>query len=147
MKSITLIILILILFSNSFNRKSEKYANNKKYDEIWDASHFAGKLLLKINTKLISAEKANKMIANGKIKNVIDVRTQQEWDDGHYHKAHHFPIEPENKLHLALDKLNKNDTILVYCRSGRRAKNAAIKLKMMGFKKIYYINETYKSLI
>jgi phage shock protein E len=106
------------------------------------------RMLFNSNIKLISSKKAKEMIKNNLIKNIIDVRTKKEWDKGHYPNAIHIPIEPIDKLTQENLKIfNKKDPILVYCRSGRRAKNAASKLKKYGFKKIYYINKTYKSLL
>lgn len=106
------------------------------------------KILSKNNEQLINSTFAKKMIKSNLIKNIIDVRTKKEWNKGHYPNAIHIPIEPIDKLTPENLKIfNKKDPILVYCRSGRRAKNAANKLKNYGFKKIYYINTTYESLL
>ena len=105
-------------------------------------------VLLNNNIKLISSEKVKEMIKNNSIKNIIDVRTKKEWDKGYYPNAIHIPIEPIDKLTQENLKIfSKKDPVLIYCRSGRRAKNAAFKLKKYGFNKIYYINKTYKSLL
>ena len=93
------------------------------------------RMILNNNIKLISSEKAKKMIKNNLIKNIIDVRTKKEWDKGHYPNAIHIPIEPIDKLTQGNLKIfSKKDPVLIYCRSGRRAKNAASKLKKYGFK-------------
>lgn len=96
------------------------------------------------NIKKISSEKAKKMISNKKFYKIIDVRSKKEWNEGHHPYAINIPVS-EFKTY-DFNKLNKKP-ILIYCRSGRRALIAAKKLMKKGFKNIYYINKTYKSLL
>lgn len=93
---------------------------------------------------LVSASEAKRLIREGKIKRVIDVRTAVEWRTGHYPKALHIPV----------DKINEKTTtelptrgLLVYCNTGQRARFAVEKLEDLGFKDVYYIAGTYKSLL
>ncbi|MBQ3426207.1 MAG: rhodanese-like domain-containing protein [Clostridia bacterium] len=66
---------------------------------------------------------------------ILDVRAQEEYDQGHIPKAiviPHTEIETEAK-----DKLpDKDQLILVYCRTGRRSKIAAQSLAKMGYTNI-----------
>ena len=94
--------------------------------------------------KKISSEKAKKMISNKKFYKIIDVRTKKEWNEGHHPYAINIPVSDFNTYDF--NKLNKKP-ILIYCRSGRRALIAAKKLVKKGFKNIYYIGKTYKSLL
>lgn len=105
--------------------------------------------LTKNNIKLIDANDAKNKINNKYFKNIIDVRTKKEYKLGHYPKAINLPIEPVNTLTQEnLKNINRNDPILIYCRSGRRALNAAKLLKnKFNFKNLYYINSTYESII
>ena len=62
---------------------------------------------------------------------LLDVRTQEEYDQGHIPGAVCFPNEdilPELPL-----PFEKDAEILVYCHSGRRSAEAAEKLKHMGY--------------
>lgn len=93
---------------------------------------------------LINTKDAKKMIKTGEIKNIIDVRTLTEWNTGHYKNAIHIPINKINKT--STKKLNSEDGILTYCKTGRRARVAAERLKELGFKKVYYIDGTYSGL-
>jgi|TARA_B110000483_G_scaffold145335_1_gene173447 phage shock protein E len=93
---------------------------------------------------LVSAEEAKRLIKDGKIKVVIDIRTVVEYRAGHYPKALHIPV----------DKINEKTTtelpkrgILVYCNTGQRARFAAEKLEGLGFKDVYYIAGLYTSLL
>jgi len=45
---------------------------------------------------LVSAEEAKRLIKDGKIKKVIDVRTAVEWRAGHYPRALHIPVDKIN---------------------------------------------------
>ena len=105
--------------------------------------------LINNNIKLIEATDAKNKINNKYFKNIIDVRTKKEYKLGHHSKAINLPIEPVNNLTQEnLKNFNRNDPILIYCRSGRRALNAAKILKnKFNFKKIYYINSSYESII
>lgn len=95
---------------------------------------------------LITCTDANKYIKNKKIKHIIDVRTQVEWDYGHYKKSIHIPIQNISKNILNRKISNKNDGILVYCNTGQRARNGAEKIISYGYKNVYYIDNTYDCL-
>ena len=89
----------------------------------------------------LSSSKAKKMISKGEIDYIIDVRTVEEWNKGHHPKAIHIPMGtfPNN--------MNKESVILIYCRTGRRAKIAVQQYIKRGYKNIYYIEGDYKSII
>ena len=66
---------------------------------------------------------------------LLDVRTQEEYDAEHIEGAILIPdYEIETKAESILK--DKNALILVYCRSGRRSKNAAIILTTLGYTNI-----------
>lgn len=66
-----------------------------------------------------------------KLKNyiLVDVRTKQEYDISHIPNAELIPLNTINE-HIQLDK---NKTIVVYCQSGNRSKQAKEKLKSLGY--------------
>ena len=63
---------------------------------------------------------------------ILEVRTQAEYNQGHIPNAICIPNETidENVVNKLPDK---NQMILVYCRSGNRSKQAAEKLKKLGY--------------
>ncbi len=66
---------------------------------------------------------------------ILDVRTQEEFDEGHIPGAILIPdYEIKEKAETALP--DKNQLILVYCRSGRRSKLAAEQLEILGYTRI-----------
>ena len=63
---------------------------------------------------------------------ILDVRSQSEYDEKHIPGAILIPdTEIEAKAEDILTE--KDQLILVYCRSGRRSKNAAAMLAKMGY--------------
>lgn len=93
----------------------------------------------------MSAKDAAKGIASGDINRVVDVRTQVEWDRGHFPGAIHIPLADITES-TARANLDQMDTILVYCNSGTRARQAAMKLRDLGYPSVYYVAETYHEL-
>jgi rhodanese-related sulfurtransferase len=93
---------------------------------------------------LITSSRAKQMINNGKINHIIDVRTNTEYNMGHYKGAKNIPVTSLNKK--TLGKLNKDSDILVYCNTGQRARRGAEIIRNLGFKNVYYIEGSYKNL-
>lgn len=65
---------------------------------------------------------------------ILDVRTQAEYDSGHIRNA---KLIPSTELPGRLNELNKNDSILVYCKSGGRSGPASQTLTDNGFLHVY----------
>lgn len=92
-----------------------------------------------------SAE-AKQLLKDGTVKHVIDVRTDVEWNLGHYPGAIHIPLQNLSADNEKLKSINKNDGILVYCQTGNRARTGAEKLKSFGYKNVYYLVGPYNLL-
>ena len=83
----------------------------------------------------ISAEEAYEMMASQEVV-VVDVRTREEYDGGHIENAVLVPNESiGSEMPEALP--DKEATLLIYCRSGRRSKQAAEKLLKLGYQNVY----------
>ena len=65
---------------------------------------------------------------------LLDVRTAAEYAEGHIQGAMLLDQGQSNFMERACSTLPKNKTIAVYCRSGRRSANAAMKLAAEGYK-------------
>ena len=67
---------------------------------------------------------------------VIDVRSSQEYKEGHICGAINIP---EYKILSDVDNIlqNKDVEYILYCSSGVRSKNAYKKLIKLGYKKVY----------
>ena len=80
---------------------------------------------------VLSPEEAKTRLEENPAAILLDVRTQEEYDEGHIPGAVCLPNEeiyPE--MPVAFDR---DAEILVYCRSGRRSAGAAEKLTDMGY--------------
>ena len=83
----------------------------------------------------ITAEEAKQIMDNEEGYIILDVRTQEEYDEGHIPGA--TQISHEEIAEKAEGVLtDKNQLILVYCRSGRRSKIAAEALVELGYTNI-----------
>ena len=83
----------------------------------------------------ITAEEAKKLMDSESGYVILDVRTEQEYAQGHIPGAILIPdYEISEKAESVLT--DKDQLILVYCRSGRRSKNAAAQLEEMGYTRI-----------
>jgi len=74
----------------------------------------------------------NKQVANNEI-TLLDVREDSEWDAGHIAGAKHIALGNINSD--TTKDLPKDTPIYIYCRSGKRAAEAELKLKALGFDK------------
>jgi phage shock protein E len=68
---------------------------------------------------------------------LLDVREDSEWVVGYIDGASHLPLGEINKE--SIGDLPKDKPIYIYCRSGRRAGEAVMKLKSLGFRDVYNI--------
>jgi len=84
----------------------------------------------------ISAQDAKKIMDEEKNIVILDVRTEEEYSSGHI----------ENSVLISVDDLkdkaesilkDKDQKILIYCRTGNRSNTALKKLKEMGYTNLY----------
>ena len=83
----------------------------------------------------ISMQEAAERMAQQEDYILLDVRTQEEFEQGHIPGAVCLPNEM-----IAADMpflFGKDAEILLYCRSGRRSADAAKKLRDMGFTNVF----------
>ncbi len=70
---------------------------------------------------------------------VIDVRTREEYDDGHLKITDAQYNWLSGELHDAVDEMEKDQTYYLYCRSGNRSGQAARMMKERGFENVYNV--------
>ena len=85
--------------------------------------------------KQVSAEEAAELMKTEKDFIILDVRRQDEYDSGHIPGAICVPNETIGTADIP-ELPDKSQLILVYCRSGRRSKEASQKLADMGYTNI-----------
>ena len=85
--------------------------------------------------RTISPEEAKKQIDSGKKIILLDVRTPEEYAQGHIAKSVLLPVDRIDEAQSVIK--DKNAVIFVYCRSGRRSRIAAEKLIEAGYKNVF----------
>ena len=84
----------------------------------------------------ISMEEAVAMMATEENYIILDVRTAEEFAEKHIPNAINIPNETIGNEEIE-ELPDKNQLILVYCRSGNRSKQASEKLAALGYTNIY----------
>lgn len=85
---------------------------------------------------VIDAAHFNKAISSTTVQ-LIDVRTEIEFVQGALPNAINIDYLSPDDFEREFAKLNKDESVYIYCKSGNRSGRAAIELKQMGFKRIY----------
>ena len=86
--------------------------------------------------KQISAEEAQELMETEEDYIILDVRTKEEYDEKHIPGAVLVPNETIGKNEIK-ELPDKDQMILVYCRSGNRSKQASGKLIQLGYTNVY----------
>ena len=87
--------------------------------------------------KTISAQEALSLMQMQPEPLVLDVREPVEYDRGRIPGAENLPLSQLEKSGVPSEMSQKDQTILIYCRSGRRSKIAAEIFTKAGFTKVY----------
>jgi len=114
--TVTLIVLIALLISNIVADKL------KKYEDI------------DVNSATSLMDDDNLII--------LDVREKKERKNGYIVNDIHIPL---SDVKAQLDKLDKDNNILVYCRSGSRAAHIARLLTRHEYKNVYNLKGGFKA--
>lgn len=87
----------------------------------------------------IDYESVKTILKNDKDAILVDVRSPQEYGEGHIEGSINFPLyDLERNSEKILDK--KENTIILYCQSGSRSRRALKVLKERGFPNLYQID-------
>lgn len=110
---ITLISIFLVGCENNNSNRQKEEARDKVSIETIDETE----------VKKISDEYAE----NSKIR-IVDVRTEEEYREGHIKNSINIPVDAIDEIDLS-----KDIEIVVYCRSGSRSYQAAMVLNDLGY--------------
>lgn len=82
----------------------------------------------------INLQQLEKMVEKGAV--LLDVRSPQEFEEGHLEKA---ILIPEYEMKNSAEKLlrDKAQTIIVYCSTGHRSQKAQKILQRLGYQQVY----------
>lgn len=91
--------------------------------------------------KHVKADEAAKIIADGKVA-VIDVRTPDEFKEGHIKGAKNIDIMSKD-FEAQLGKLDKTQPTLVHCQAGGRSTRALPVFEKLGFTNLIHLDEGF----
>ena len=96
---------------------------------------------IEVNSKQASAmiQKDSKLV-------VIDVRTPEEFNDGHIKGAINIDIRQSDAF-SKIDKLNRNAKYLVHCRTNHRSGIAVEHMMQSGFKTVYQMMDGFSGWV
>ena len=83
--------------------------------------------------KAVSSDEFVRIIGDTDTVQLVDVRTKEEYEEGHISNALLIDYYSYNFEEQAIAKLSKEKTVAVYCRSGRRSASATRKLVKLGY--------------
>lgn len=143
MKRISLLLLSLTLTASLFvgcgNNSTEK--NNANTETASQSSSNSSKETSSQSvSKDISIEESKKLINDGNVNLILDVRNEDEFAKGHLKNAIQIPVK-ELKENLSDIEKFKDELVLVYCRSGKRSAEAVDILKENGFKNLVHMKD------
>ncbi|MEK6231138.1 MAG: rhodanese-like domain-containing protein [Luteolibacter sp.] len=79
----------------------------------------------------VKIEMAEKQLAKGA--QLLDVRSKEEWDEGHLKGAILVTVTEDGFIDKAKVALDPKKAVVVYCRSGGRSAKATKQLRAAGF--------------
>lgn len=125
---ITFLLFILTLTGCEKNKKQEEENLSMQQEEITDTQISEES----VSYTEITQKEAKEIMDTEESVIILDVRTQEEYDTGHIPNA--ILIPHDQITDLANSNLpDKEQLILVYCRSGNRSKIAAKSLAELGY--------------
>ncbi|MES2595516.1 MAG: rhodanese-like domain-containing protein [Verrucomicrobiota bacterium] len=89
----------------------------------------------------VEADEAAKLIADGKV-TVVDVRTAEEFKDGHIQGAKNIDIT-EKDFDAKLGALDKSKPVLVHCQAGGRSTRSLPSFEKLSFPQVYHLDGGY----
>ena len=68
---------------------------------------------------------------------LVDVRTPEEYRDGHIHGSINVPLQQIEDIDLEVSDMST--PLFIYCRSGARSRQATAMLQEMGYEEVHNI--------
>lgn len=139
MKKISLLLLSLTLTASLFVGCGNNNIENKDAN-TQTSSESSSETQSEAVSKDISIDESKKLINDGEVTLILDVRNEDEFAKGHLKNAIQIPVK-ELKENLSDIEKFKDELVLVYCRSGKRSAEAVDILKENGFKNLVHMKD------
>jgi rhodanese-related sulfurtransferase len=129
MKSILIALCTLAIFAACDNKTEDRSEGNGQVQTNQETTPPA-------ITKNVEVEEFDKKLKETPGAQLIDVRTPEEYMDGHIAKAVNLNFY-DDLFAQNLERLDKSSPVFVYCKSGGRSSNAMNLMKEKGFSEVY----------
>ena len=104
---------------------------------------FSSLIALNAQSKIeTNSTEVNTMLQKDKKLIVLDVRTPEEFKEGHLKGAINIDIRQSDAL-AKIDKLDHNAKYIVHCRTNHRSKTAVDHMVQSGFKTVYQMMDGF----
>ena len=125
------VVIMLMMVTACGNNQENGMGNNS----LQNSENITDTQQIEATYECISQEEAQALMEDGIECIILDVRTWEEYNEKHILNAICIPNETIGTEPLA-ELPDKDQLILVYCRSGNRSKQASEKLAAMGYTNI-----------
>lgn len=132
-KNLPIILLALFLISCSSDKDQDSNQTNSENNTQNTAN-----VITNLNNTDISPQKAQELLQKNPQTTILDVRTPQEFQQGHLQDALNFDFY-EATFKDELNQLDKNTPYLVYCRSGNRSGQTISLMQELDFQNVQHI--------
>ena len=95
--------------------------------------------------KNLSAEEFQSHLANDESAQLLDVRTPQEYAEGHIPGAINIDWLADGFVEAVQASIDPERELLIYCRRGRRSAEAADTLETLGYKRIFNLKDGFNA--
>ena len=95
------------------------------------------------STPKVTPEALIEFIGDGEAPAILDVRTKPEYDAGHLPNAIHASVFSLFFEHYDL-AISQQEPLIIYCRSGLRARAGALILRLSGYDSVYLLEGQLK---
>lgn len=130
------VIILLIYMAKKGKNESMQDSNTTNPTAQGDSADSSTNSAVKAVYHKITPQVGKEMMEKDRTIILIDVRTQEEYDQGRIAGSILIP-DYDIGAKAAAKLPDKNAKIIVYCRSGNRSKTAANKLVSMGYTNVY----------
>ena len=122
--------IVTILLAGCGDSKEDSVAMNQDDNDFFVRSQF-------VNMK---ASEAAKILKNNPEAVVLDIRTPKEYAEGHIPDAINIDYKADS-FESELEKLDRDTTYLMHCRSGRRSANSLEIFEKLGFRHVIHMDD------
>jgi len=122
--------IVTILLTGCGDSKEASVATNQDGNDFFVRSQF-------VNMK---ASEAAKILKNNPEAVVLDIRTPKEYAEGHIPDAINIDYKADS-FESELEKLDRDTTYLMHCRSGRRSANSLEIFEKLGFQRVIHMDD------